>query len=108
MFTARRVAAYVWRFSLAAFSTHILNRDPRQTPHPQPALGKAVRELRTKRGMTQEDLAPEASITPKTLSLIERGEANPTWGTVRGIADALGVSMTDLAKLADKFLAAEK
>ena len=84
-----------------------MNRDPRQTPHPQPALGKAVRELRTKRGTTQEDLAHEAGITPKTLSLIERGEANPTWGTLRGIAEALNVSMTDLAKLADKFLAAE-
>jgi len=43
----------------------------------------------------------ERGMTPKTLSLIERGEANPTWGTVSGIADALGVSMADLAKLAD-------
>lgn len=71
-------------------------------------MGKAVRELRKKRGATQEGLAPQAGITPKTLSLIELGEANPTWGTVRGIAAALNVSMTDLAKLADKFLAAEK
>jgi transcriptional regulator with XRE-family HTH domain len=53
-------------------------------------------------------LASDAGITPKTLSLIERGEANPTWGTVRGIAEALNVSMTDPAKLADKFLAVEK
>ncbi len=36
------------------------------------------------------------------LSLIERGEANPTWHTVRGIAAALGVSMADLAKAAEK------
>lgn len=87
------------------FQTHILNRDPRQTPQPQPALGRAIRELRQKRDITQEALAPDAGITPKTLSLVERGEANPTWGTVQGIADALGVSMGDLAKLADKFVA---
>ena len=36
-----------------------------------------------------------------TLSLIERGLANPTWSTVRGIAAALGVSMGELGKLAD-------
>jgi DNA-binding XRE family transcriptional regulator len=84
-----------------------MNRDPRQTPQPQPALGQAIRELRQKRDVTQETLAPQAGITPKTLSLIERGEANPTWGTVRGIATALDVSMGDLAKLADKFVASE-
>jgi len=85
-----------------------LNRDPRQTPQPQPALGRALRELRQKRDETQEELAPRAGITAKTLSLIERGEANPTWGTVRGIADALGASMGEVAKLADEFVAAEK
>jgi DNA-binding XRE family transcriptional regulator len=96
------------RCQRSSFQTHILNRDPRQTPQPQPALGKAIRELRQKHGATQEELAPKAGITPKTLSLVERGEANPTWGTLRGIADALGVSMGELAKLADKLLAAEK
>lgn len=85
-----------------------MNRDPRQTPQPQPALGRAIRQLRQQRGATQESLAPDAGITPKTLSLIERGEANPTWGTVQGIADALGVPLGDLAKLADKLAAAEK
>ena len=85
-----------------------MNRDPRQTPQPQPALGRALRELRRKRDETQEELARRAGITAKTLSLIERGEANPTWGTVRGIAAALGVSMGEVAKLADEFVAAEK
>jgi len=36
------------------------------------------------------------------LSLIERGEGNPSWTTVQGIARALEVSVADLAKLADK------
>lgn len=68
---------------------------------PQPALGKAIRQLREKRGDTQEALAYEAGVTTGTLSLIERGQSNPAWGTVKGIAKALGVSMGDLAKLAD-------
>lgn len=88
----------------SSFPLHIvrLKRDPRQTPQPQPALGKAIRTLREKRGLSQESLAPKAGITPGTLSLIERGEANPTWGTVRGIAGALGVSVSQLAQAAEK------
>jgi transcriptional regulator with XRE-family HTH domain len=73
----------------------------RRSDQPQPALGEAIRKLRQKRSMTQEDLAHQADITTGTLSLIERGFANPTWGTVRGVAVALGVSMGDLGKLAD-------
>jgi len=74
----------------------------RRSDQPQPALGKAIRQLRGKQGATQEDLAHAADITTGTLSLIERGHANPTWGTVKGIAAALGVSMGALGKLADK------
>ena len=70
---------------------------------PQPALGQAVRQLRTERGVSQENLAHEASVTSGTLSLIERGLSNPTWGTVKGIAGALDVSIDVLAKLSLKF-----
>jgi transcriptional regulator with XRE-family HTH domain len=72
------------------------------TSRPQPALGQAIRELRQKRGETQEQLAPRSGISPKTLSLIERGEANPTWATARDISAALGVSISELAKLSEK------
>ena len=80
----------------------------RRAANPQPALGAAIRQLRDKRGLTQEALAHQADITVGHLSMIERGYANPSWGAVRALADALNVSMTDLAKLADKFLTAEK
>jgi transcriptional regulator with XRE-family HTH domain len=70
---------------------------------PQPALGKAVRQLRDERGVSQETLAYEAGVTSGTLSLIERGLSNPTWGTAKGIAAALGVSIAELAELSIKF-----
>ena len=69
---------------------------------PQPALGAAIRQLRNKRGVTQEDLAHDAGVTTGTLSLIERGKSNPAWGTVKSIAAALDVSVADVAKLAEK------
>lgn len=69
---------------------------------PQPALGKAIRQLRDKRGMTQEALAHVAGVTVGHLSMIERGHSNPTWGTIKGIAKAFDTPMGDLAKLADR------
>jgi len=69
---------------------------------PQPALGTAIRQLRETRGGSQEDLAHEAGVTTGTLSAIERGRSNPTWGTVKGIARALDVSLSELAKRAER------
>ncbi len=69
---------------------------------PQPALGAAIRELRTERGISQEDLAHAAGVTTGTLSVIERGKSNPAWGTVKRIAAALGVSVVEIAQLAQR------
>lgn len=74
----------------------------RRSDQPQPALGEAIRQLRQKRGLTQEDLAHEADITTGTLSLIERGQANPTWATVKSIGKALKAPMAELGKAAER------
>lgn len=75
----------------------------RRSDQPQPALGKAIRQLREERGMTQEALAQDAGITVGHMSMIERGHSNPTWATVKAIAAALDVVMVDLAKLSTEF-----
>jgi XRE family transcriptional regulator, regulator of sulfur utilization len=80
-------------------SRHIVTRE---TPHPQPALGKAIRELRERQELSLRAFAPKADVTFNTLSLIERGEANPTWETVKRIAAGLGVSVSALAKAAER------
>jgi XRE family transcriptional regulator, regulator of sulfur utilization len=68
---------------------------------PQPALGKAIRQLREEKGLTQEAVAHGAGITTATLGVIERGLSNPTWATLKGIAAGLGVSMLDIARLTE-------
>ena len=73
----------------------------RRSDQPQPALGKAIRQLRTERDMTQEALAHAAGVTVGHLSMIERGHSNPTWATVKAIAEALDASIVELAKMAD-------
>jgi transcriptional regulator with XRE-family HTH domain len=69
---------------------------------PQYRLGRAIRQLREKRGLTQEAVAHEAGVTASTYGLIERGQSNPTWATARDIAAALGVSIGELATLSEK------
>jgi XRE family transcriptional regulator, regulator of sulfur utilization len=69
---------------------------------PPTGLGEAIRQLRKKRGLTQEGLAHDAGSTAATISAIERGESSPSWRTVESIAAALGVSIADLAKRAEK------
>lgn len=75
----------------------------RRSDQPQPALGKAIRQLREERGMTQEALAQEAGVTVGHMSMIERGHSNPTWATVKAITVALAISMVELVKLALEF-----
>lgn len=74
----------------------------RRSNEPQVALGSAVREIRGKTGRTQEEVAQTAGITVAHLSGIERGYANPKWGTVERVADALEVSLVELVKLAER------
>jgi len=70
---------------------------------PQPAIGRAIRQVRGKRGLTQEAVAHDAGITTATLGVIERGLSNPPWATVKSIGAALDVSIGELAKLSEKF-----
>lgn len=70
---------------------------------PQPALGKAIRQVREKKGLTQEAVSHDAGITTATLGVIERGLSNPTWATLKEIAAALEVSMVDVARLTEKY-----
>jgi transcriptional regulator with XRE-family HTH domain len=69
---------------------------------PQPGLGRAIRQLRTERGLSQEELGLRAEIHPTWISHLESGRNNPAWGSVRRIAAALDVKLADLAALAEK------
>jgi len=63
-----------------------------------PALARALRDLRAKKRLTQEDLAHRAGLTVAALARIERGQSNPTWASVRAIASGLEVGLAELAR----------
>lgn len=66
-----------------------------------PALGAAIRRLRLERSLTQEALAFASGVAFGTLTALERGRSVPTWTTVRAVARALDVSMTELGGAID-------
>jgi transcriptional regulator with XRE-family HTH domain len=59
-------------------------------------IGLRVRELRTLREMTLQDLADASGLSVSMLSLVERGRASPSIGSLMVIAGALSVTMSDL------------
>jgi transcriptional regulator with XRE-family HTH domain len=55
-----------------------------------------LKRLREERGLSQVKLAARADLNPATVNQIERGVRNASPGTLRKLADALGVSLVDL------------
>jgi transcriptional regulator with XRE-family HTH domain len=66
-------------------------------------LARAIRKLRSDANLNQRALARRLKLDPSQMSRLEQGEGNPTWGTVKRIAAALGVTMAELAALAEDF-----
>lgn len=69
---------------------------------PDPRLAQVVRDLRVAGELSQEAIAHEAGLTVSAYARIERGEANPTWTTVVGLARALGVSLAELGQALER------
>ncbi|NDV28578.1 helix-turn-helix domain-containing protein [Desulfovibrio sp. JC010] len=59
-------------------------------------VGKRIRELRKKKGLTQAQLGSEADINDKYISEIERGSSKLTVNALNKIALALKVSAKDI------------
>ena len=60
-------------------------------------LDQVMRELREKKGLTQEELAFKAKVTPGYVAQLELGiRKNPSLGVVRRLARALGVRLAEL------------
>lgn len=60
-------------------------------------MGYKIRELRLQKRLTQEELAKRAGVTRTTICNIENGvQDNIKVKNLKGIADALGVSLSEL------------
>ena len=56
------------------------------------AVAHRIADVRKACGMTQEDLAAKANVSPVHIGVIERGQKTPRLDTFVAIANAMGVS----------------
>ena len=63
---------------------------------PLSRLGAALRSLRRRAGLQQQQLAARAGVTRPMLSNYERGKTIPNVRTLWRVLDALGASLADL------------
>jgi transcriptional regulator with XRE-family HTH domain len=56
-------------------------------------LGTTLRQIRLHRNLNLTDVAGAAGCSPGFISLVERGERNPTLDTLQAIAQALDVPL---------------
>jgi len=62
-------------------------------------LGRRIKRLRTRLGLTQDALAEQVHISPKYLSNIERGRENPTLDTLLRLGKSLKVEPWEMFML---------
>ncbi|MFL0086945.1 helix-turn-helix transcriptional regulator [Tenacibaculum maritimum] len=61
-------------------------------------VGKRIRDLREKKGVSQKDLAYSCGFDKSNMARLEMGRTNPTIYTLKKIAENLEIQLTDLVK----------
>lgn len=59
-------------------------------------IGQRIKELRKRRGLSQDKVAEKADTSPNYLSRMERGTENPTLDMLIKLSDALAVELWEL------------
>jgi transcriptional regulator with XRE-family HTH domain len=70
------------------------------------AFGRALRQLRKEAKLTQEQLALEAEVQRKYVSLLELGQNQPTVTVIFKLASALKCAPSNLIRLTEEILSA--
>lgn len=65
------------------------------------AIGPAIRHIRREQGLTLTNLAEACDLSPSHISQIERGITSPSLSTLRQIAGALGMRLSQLILAAE-------
>ena len=59
-------------------------------------IGEKLKATRTRRLLTQDELAERAGVSQSTIANIERDNAEPQFRTIRKLAKALDIEPTEL------------
>ena len=63
-------------------------------------FGHAVKRIRLKRHLTQQELADAVGLDIGYVGGIERGQRNPTLGVIHSLSSVLGIKSSDLLRKA--------
>ena len=69
-------------------------------------FGATLRDVRQRKGLTQEKLAFESGYHPTYISLLERGRKSPSLRAIVSIAAVLGVKPSELLQKLEQHLTA--
>ena len=58
-------------------------------------FSRVLRATRLKKGLSQEDLAFEAGLSMRSISLLESNKQQPSITTIENLSKALGIRMVD-------------
>ena len=65
-------------------------------------LAKKIKELRSRKGLSQDDLATASQLNLRTIQRMEGGETEPRGYTLKRLANALGVTPDELIDWAEE------
>lgn len=66
------------------------------------AIGARVKQERSARGWTLDQLAAAAAVSRRMVVSVEQGEVNPSVGTLLRLSDALGIGLPSLVEPPDR------
>ncbi len=61
-------------------------------------FGRILQELRTERGLSQEELGFESNYHRTYISQLERGQKNPSLKAIFRLAEALGITPSEMIR----------
>jgi transcriptional regulator with XRE-family HTH domain len=64
----------------------------------QKVFGEVLRQVRSEKNISQQNLALEADLDRTYISLLERGLRQPSLSTIFSLADAMGIDAVSLVR----------
>ncbi|MFL5816214.1 MAG: helix-turn-helix domain-containing protein [Conexibacter sp.] len=74
------------------------------TQQAREALAAAIRKVRGRKNLSQEQVAADAGLNRKTIGSLEREESLPSFLALAAIAQAMDVSLSELMGVYEKRL----
>ena len=69
------------------------------------ALARAIRVLRAEHGVSQEDVEREGGLGANAIGRMERGASSPSFDSLVGVAEGLGLPLSALIEAYERQLA---